>query len=225
MAKYRDDLQSAQLRLQTLEAKIKEKEAELSERDAALSARDAEIDELRCELERARPHLPSAPVSDDRPAGRGKAILVMLASTAVTLTVAVAFMAWQRSVPMPSPAASATAPQPEASINQRPPSAPPATSAALPSDERVADSTQPLPKVAEPLKKAMRLINIGSYAKAIAMAKAAIEKDPTNADAYMALAWAYESSGKLKLKAEVLDECFRKATKGKYKSMCRSKKR
>lgn len=47
MSKYRDDLESAQLRVQTLEAKLREKDAALTQRDAALAARDAELAELR----------------------------------------------------------------------------------------------------------------------------------------------------------------------------------
>jgi len=93
------------------------------------------------------------------------------------------------------------------------------------SGKSVADSDEPLPEVDDPLKKAMSFLNVGSWKKAIPMAKAAIKKDRENADAYMALAWAYESGGKLPLKADVLDECFRKATKGNYKSMCRAKKK
>lgn len=52
MAKYRDDLDAARLRMETLEAKLAERDAELSEREAALAARDAELAELKAEKER-----------------------------------------------------------------------------------------------------------------------------------------------------------------------------
>lgn len=52
MAKYRDDLDAARLRMETLEAKLAERDAELGERDAALAARDAELAEIKAEKER-----------------------------------------------------------------------------------------------------------------------------------------------------------------------------
>ncbi len=111
MAKYRDDLQGAQLRLRTLEAKIKEKEAELSERDAALGARDAEIDELRSELDRAKRDLPpGAAAAGGERSKRGLLLGVVAAVGCAVAAMGVVLVGTSKSSrSAPAPAASATA--------------------------------------------------------------------------------------------------------------------
>ncbi len=127
MAKYRDDLQGAQLRVNTLEAKIKEKEAELSERDAALGARDAEIDELRNELERAKRDLPGgAPAAGS---GRSKRGILIGASVALGCAAAAGALVMVRtSAPKSAPASavSVTAQSPKAVVSEQPASNQPA---------------------------------------------------------------------------------------------------
>jgi hypothetical protein len=91
-----------------------------------------------------------------------------------------------------------------------------------------ADSANPeedLPDVPDPLKEAMTKLNIGAYAEAIKFSKAAIKKDPENADGYFALFTAYESVGNLAEAKKARDACGENATKGQYKGYCPPKKK
>ena len=77
-----------------------------------------------------------------------------------------------------------------------------------------------LPDVPEPLKAAMNKLDVGAYADAIQLAKAAIKKDPENADGYFALFTAYDSVGKGAEAAKARAACAASATKGQYKGYC-----
>ncbi len=78
-----------------------------------------------------------------------------------------------------------------------------------------------LPEVEDPLKETAKKMNIGDYKGAIPMAKAAIRKNPSHADAYYFLALAYESLGQNDQKLDTYDACVAKATEGQYLSLCK----
>jgi hypothetical protein len=85
--------------------------------------------------------------------------------------------------------------------------------------------------VEELLKEARGNLNRGRYQDAIMTARAAVDKDPELADGYMVLYWAYDSIGKAAEKADIADECARRAKRavntelGGYKSYCLPKKK
>ncbi len=95
---------------------------------------------------------------------------------------------------------------------------------AAPTDDRVPleiiAHDGPLPEVADPLKAATAKLNSGACKDAIPLAKAAIKKDPENADGYMNLVWAYECINKYKDAAPVKEACGRLATKGANRGYC-----
>jgi predicted Zn-dependent protease len=71
----------------------------------------------------------------------------------------------------------------------------------------------------------MAKLDVGAYMEAIKLAKAAIKKDPENADGYFALFQAYDSVGKAAEASEAREACGANATKGQYKGYCPKKKR
>ncbi len=113
----------------------------------------------------------------------------------------------------PPPSATASAPpEPTASA-----SAEAASASAVPEED--------LPDVPDPLKAAMAKLDVGAYMEAIKLAKAAIKKDPENADGYFALFQAYDSVGKAAEASQAREACGANATKGQYKGYCPKKKR
>jgi DNA-binding response OmpR family regulator len=114
----------------------------------------------------------------------------------------------------PTPSQTA-APPPTASEVASEPSAAPSASAAAEDDEE-------LPDVEDPFKELQQLANMGKYNKAIAMGKAAIKKDPENADAYYLLALCYEELGKRQEAQAIYGDCAANAKKGQYLSLCKS---
>ncbi len=103
------------------------------------------------------------------------------------------------------------------------PSAAPSASATAAED----DGAEELPQVDDPRKEAMALLNRGRCKQAILMGKAAIKKEPENADAYFALGMAYECVFKPKEAKKVYDSCASTATKGQYlrTGYCKARKR
>lgn len=134
-----------------------------------------------------------------------------------------------------SAAASSQAPQTAPSAATTVASAPSEAASAAPSasaatSAEVAASAAPvpaflegetnLPEVADPLKAAMKKLDVGNYNEAILFAKAAIKKEPDNADGYFALFTAYDSIGKAPDATKVREACAANATKGQYKGYC-----
>jgi predicted Zn-dependent protease len=68
--------------------------------------------------------------------------------------------------------------------------------------------------VEDPLGEARILANSGRLQDCIPMAKAAIAKDPDNAEGYAYLAEAYRGTGQADQVQATYDECARRATKG-----------
>jgi len=89
----------------------------------------------------------------------------------------------------------------------------------------LADGEGDLPDVPDPLKAAMKKLDVGNYAEAIRFAKAAVKKDPENADGYFALFTAYDSIGKAADASKAREACAANAKKGQYKGYCPSPKK
>jgi predicted Zn-dependent protease len=123
---------------------------------------------------------------------------------------------------VPAPSASAE-PTPDASASAAASGEPSAdVSAGAPS---VVDGEGELPDVPDPLKAAMKKLDVGNYAEAIRFAKAAVKKDPENADGYFALFTAYDSIGKAADASKAREACAANAKKGQYKGYCPSPKK
>lgn len=83
---YRNDLEAAQLRINTLEAK-------LDETKASLNARDAEIAELRTERDRLREAVPQATSAPSRSSQKAIVLLAGVVGVMACVGVAIGFLA------------------------------------------------------------------------------------------------------------------------------------
>lgn len=107
------------------------------------------------------------------------------------------------SVSVVTPAVVSAAPPPEASASI--PSAAPAASAS---------AAPAIPDGVDPKKEALRLLNTGRFKAAIPMAEAAIARDPADAEPYLFLGTALQSTGRWKQAIEAYSQCVHAATRG-----------
>lgn len=135
------------------------------------------------------------------------------------------------SVTAPKGATAATPPPTPPKVESSAPS-PSATAAPVESASPARDASpmteggdDVLPDVPKPLEVAMRKLDYGNYEEAIGYAKAAIKKDPDDADGYFALFTAYDSLGRAKEAAATRNDCAQNATRGKYKAYCPRRRR
>ena len=77
-----------------------------------------------------------------------------------------------------------------------------------------------LPDVADPLKEAERMCNVGRFPEAIKMAKAAARKNPEDGTPYFWLATAYESTGKIKEAREAYAKCAELGASPRWNRYC-----
>jgi hypothetical protein len=81
-------------------------------------------------------------------------------------------------------------------------------------DEGDDDAAEPAADVDDPMKEAKALVNQGKWKEAIPMAKAAIRKQPGDANGYLYLGSAYQMLGKPKQERAAYDACATYADKG-----------
>jgi hypothetical protein len=89
-----------------------------------------------------------------------------------------------------------------------------AVSASAPPSAAEASSAPSIPDGVNPKTEALRLLNVGKYKAAIAMAQAAIDRDPQDAEPYLYLGAALQSSGHWKDGIAAYSRCVHTAKKG-----------
>ncbi len=89
-----------------------------------------------------------------------------------------------------------------------------AASGSPPASASAVASASTVPEGVDPKKEALRLLNRGKFKDVIPMAEAAIERDPEDAEPYLFLGTALQSTGKWKEGVDAYSRCVHTAKRG-----------